>query len=57
MSLDRVVLKDKVASFIKKDPDFASKASEEIFNQILDEIVLGMGMNFYTTEMISFLRR
>ena len=42
MSLDRVVLKDKVASFIKKDPDFASKASEEIFNQMLDEIVLGL---------------
>ena len=42
MLLEGVDLAAKTASFMRKDPDFASRASEEIFNLMLDEIVLGV---------------
>ena len=37
MLLDGVDLASKTASFMRKDPNFASKASEEIFNLMLDQ--------------------
>ena len=42
MLLDGVDLAAKASSFLRKDHNFASRASEEIFNQMVDEIVLGM---------------
>ena len=42
MLLEGVDLAAKVASFMRKDPNFASRASEEIFDLMLDEIVLGV---------------
>jgi len=42
MLLDGVDLAAKTASFMRKDPSFASRASEEIFNTMIDEIVLGL---------------
>jgi len=42
MLLEGVDLAAKVASFMRKDPSFASRASEEIFDLMLDEIVLGV---------------
>ena len=42
MLLEGVDLAAKVASFLRKDPNFASRASEEIFDLMLDEIVLGV---------------
>ena len=42
MLLEGVDLSAKVASFLRKDPNFASRASEEIFDLMLDEIVLGV---------------
>ena len=42
MLLDGVDLAAKTNSFIRKDPNFTSRASEEIFNLMIDEIVLGL---------------
>ena len=42
MLLEGVDLAAKIASFLRKDPNFASRASEEIFDLMLDEIVLGV---------------
>ena len=42
MLLEGVDLAAKVASFLRKDQNFASRASEEIFDLMLDEIVLGV---------------
>ena len=42
MLLEGVDLAAKVASFMRKDPNFAPRASEEIFDLMLDEIVLGV---------------
>ena len=42
MLLEGVDLAAKVASFMRKDPNFSSRASEEIFDLMLDEIVLGV---------------
>ena len=49
MLLDGVDLASKTASFMRKDPNFASKASEEIFNLMLDEIVLGLCFDIHKT--------
>ena len=49
MLLDGVDLASKTASFMRKDLNFASKASEEIFNLMLDEIVLGLCFDIHKT--------
>ena len=42
MLLDGVDLAAKTSSFLRKDHNFSLRASEDIFNQMLDEIVLGI---------------
>lgn len=42
MLLDGVDLSAKTQSFMRKDANFANKASEEIFNMMVDEVVLGV---------------
>jgi len=49
MLLDGVDLAAKTSSFLRKDPTFASRASEDIFHQMLDEIVLGICFDIHKT--------
>ena len=54
MLLDGVDLAAKTTSFMRKDPNFVSKASEEIFNLMLDEIVLGLCFDIHKTIKTGF---
>ena len=61
MLLDGVDLAAKTNSFIRKDPNFTSRASEEIFNLMIDEIVLGLCFDIHksikTGRKAGFLSR
>ena len=49
MLLDGVDLAAKTSSFLRKDQNFACRASEDIFNQMVDEIVLGLCFDLHKT--------
>ena len=57
MLLDGVDLAAKTNSFIRKDPNFTSRASEEIFNLMIDEIVLGLCFDIHKSIKTGRLAR
>ena len=52
MLLDGVDLAAKTASFLRKDPDFINRASEEVFDTMIDEIVLGLCFDIHKSIKI-----